>query len=99
MVDERYDPAFQRGYQEPVVEAPDAIPRRNPWLVILWALAVVLIAVGSFLLTQTSAVAGAEVVSVLVLPVVFAALAPWVLGVGLGALVAAVFAQSIRWRQ
>ncbi len=72
------------------------VEQRNPWLIVLWILAVLLIAAGGFTLTQTAQSTGADVVPVLILPVVFAALAPWLLGVGLAALVGAVFVQAIR---
>ena len=75
------------------------VDRRNPWLVVLWVLAVLLIAAGGFVIVQTTLPAsgtGDSVVPVFVLPVVFAALAPWLLGTGLAALVGAVFVHAQR---
>ena len=69
----------------------------NPWLVVLWVLAVALTAAGGFMVSQTAQPATGGLVPVLVLPAVYTALAPWVLGVGLGAVVAAVCVQAIRW--
>ena len=93
-LDPRYGAEFQRGFDEPVAEAVEA--RRNPWLILLWALAVLLIAAGAFVISQNAPVAGDTVVPVLVLPVVFTALAPWLLGTGLAALVAAVMVKALR---
>ncbi len=93
MVDERYDPAFQRDYEEP---EPEALPRRNPWLILLWVLAAVLIVAGAFVISQTTSTGGDTATAVIVLPVVFAALAPWLIGTGLAALVGAVFVNALR---
>ncbi len=56
MSDPRYDPRYQRGHEGEavapstpfprVVETVDAPRRRNPWLAVLWVLAVLLLALG-----------------------------------------------------
>ena len=75
------------------------VQQRNPWLVALWVLAALLVVSGAWLVWQStldSGGTGADVVPVFVLPVVFSALAPWVLGTGLAAVVGAVFVQAQR---
>ena len=75
------------------------VHQRNPWLAILWALAAALVISGAWLVWQSTLSAsgtGADVVPVFVLPAVFSALAPWVLGAGLAALVGAVFEHAQR---
>ena len=75
------------------------VQERNPWLVVLWVLAAVLVASGAWLVWQSTLSAsgtGADVVPVFVLPAVFSALAPWVLGAGLAAVVGAVFVHAQR---
>ena len=77
------------------------VDRRNPWLVVLWMLAALLLAAGAWLGWQATLAptgTGTDVVPVLVLPVVFASLAPWVLGAGVGALAGAVIAHATRRR-
>ena len=95
MVDERYDPAFQRGFSPP----PEALegPRpRNPWLIALWILAALLLLTGAFLLTQSAPVVGDSVIPVYVLPAVVLALAPWLVGTGLAAVVGATLVHALR---
>ena len=75
------------------------VDRRNPWLVVLWVLAVVLLAAGGWLLSQTSLSdtgTGDSVVPVFILPAVYSALVPWLIGTGLAALVGAVFVHAQR---
>lgn len=102
-IDPRYDPAFQRGYDQPGPESagPSVVApvdtRRNPWLAVLWGLAVLLIAGGVVLLTVVPSAETAT--GVYVLPVVLPAVAPWVVGAGLAALVAAVTLHAVRWQQ
>lgn len=99
MVDDRYDPAFQRGY-EPVVElAATRPPRRNPWLIALWILAAALLAAGAFLLSQSGTVTTGGIVPYFVLPAIALSLAPWLIGTGLAAVVGAVLVHALRWRE
>ena len=75
------------------------VQQRNPWLAVLWVLAAVLVVVGAWFAWQSGLPdtgTGADVVPVFVLPAVFSALAPWVLGTGLAALVGAVFVHAQR---
>jgi len=71
-----------------------SVVQRNGWLIALWVIGGVLLAAGGFLLTQTVVGSGRDVVPVMVLPVVFGALAPWLVGVGLAAIVGAVFVKA-----
>ena len=75
------------------------VQRRNGWLVLLWVLSALLLGAGAWLVWQTtlaSSGTGADVVPVFILPTVFSALAPWVLGAGLAGLVGAVFVHAQR---
>lgn len=87
MVDTRYDEVDERG-------------GRNPWLVLLWVVAGVLLGAGAALISQSGPAAGTgdSVVPVFVLPAVVLALAPWLVGTGLAAVVGAVLVHALRWR-
>ncbi len=98
MVDDRYDPAFQRGY-EPAPEALEGPPRRNPWLIALWILAFLLLAAGGFLLSQSGTATTGGIVPYFVLPAIALSLAPWLIGTGLAAVVGAVLVHALRWRE
>ncbi|MBU1589113.1 MAG: hypothetical protein KKH51_14395 [Actinobacteria bacterium] len=98
MVDDRYDPAFQRGY-EPAPEALEGQPRRNPWLIALWILAFLLLAAGALLLSQSGTVTTGGIVPYFVLPAIALSLAPWLIGTGLAAVVGAVLVHALRWRE
>ncbi len=117
--DPRFDPVFQRGHEDDlprrVVPAPVAEPvpvsvvgnpaslRGNPWVVVLWVLALGLSAAGLWAtwyaqdLYASPTIGNVE--SYYVMPAVLSAIAPWLLGVGLLALVAVVFLHAVRWRQ
>ena len=103
-VDPRYDPAFQRGYVEPEpLDAPAVARGRNPWLVVLWALAIALISAGVWGTWQAELTLASpnleNSVSYYVLPSVLQAICPWLVGAGLGALVGAVTIHAVRWRR
>lgn len=92
--DARYDPAFQRGYEEP--PPPEPVRRRNPWLAVLWVLAGLFILGGVAVLVVVPSADSAF--DVFVLPVL-QAIAPWLVGAGLAALVAAVTLHAVRAEQ
>ncbi|CAN5350158.1 hypothetical protein BH11ACT5_BH11ACT5_12210 [soil metagenome] len=104
MVDERYDPAFQRGY-EPVVElAEPAEPgRRNPWLAVLWVLAAVFTASGTAALYYSTLALSSpnldNTVTFYVIPQLLQAVAPWLVGVGLATFSGVVFVHAAQWRR
>lgn len=103
-VDPRFDPAFQRGFAQAAPgPAPAPTLRGNPWVVVLWALAVLLTGGGlwAFWQSQTSRDSQGvdSVPSDYVLPVLLEGVAPWLLLVGLATLVATVFLYAVRWRK
>ena len=109
--DRRFNPVYQQGHEDdgsarpespPVVERSREFPAaRNPWLVVLWLLAVGLLAsgLGALWYSQTLlAVPNPDSVQEFyVIPAVLAALAPWFVLVGLAALVGVVFLHAVRW--
>ncbi|MCU1410599.1 MAG: hypothetical protein JWR04_1306 [Rhodoglobus sp.] len=101
MVDERYDPAFQRGF-EPVVE-PVETRGRNPWLIVLWVLAVVFTAAGAAALYYSTLALSSpnldNTVTFYVVPQLLQAVAPWLVGVGLATLSGVVFVHAVQWRR
>jgi hypothetical protein len=104
--DPRFDPAFQRGYVAPHTEEPIAEPaglRGNPWVVVLWVLAVLFTATGLWALWQSEVQLNSpnldNVVTFYVFPNIMQALAPWVVGAGLACLVLVVFLHAVRWRR
>ena len=101
MVDERYDRAFQRGY-EPVVE-PAETRRRNPWMIVLWILAALLLAGGAYGLWQSEVTLNTpnvdNTVTFYVFPRILQAVAPWLFGVGLATLAGVVFVHAVQWRR
>jgi len=88
-------------------EQPEPRPPLNPWLVALWASALVLMVAGVwgqiYLETTTYRTMGAGYVEALnaeglaVLPAVVGSLAPWLVGIGLAAAVGATAIHSMRW--
>ena len=99
-IDPKYDAAFQRGYVEPEPEPERA--RRNPWLIVLWSLGVVLLVGGIVALWHAQVILASpnlgNEVTYYVLPYVLEALAPWFVGAGLAAVVSAVVVHAVRWR-
>lgn len=104
MVDSRYDPAFQRGF-EPAEPPPEdvEVPRRNPWLVVLWTLAVVFTAGGAAALYHSTLALSSpnldNTVTFYVIPQLLQAIAPWLVGVGLATLSGVVFVHAVQWRR
>lgn len=102
--DPRFDPAYQRGYVAEAAPSPvepvETSHRANPWLIVLWALAVLLLGVGvgayawAELVTNPSAAA-----TLVVYPAIVTALAPWVAYVGLLGVILAVYVQAVQWRR
>lgn len=77
--------------------------RGNPWVIVLWAIAI-LFPVGGLGMTWYSEQAAAtpdvgSPVTYYVLPAVLGAVAPLVLGVGLATLAGVVFLHAVRWRR
>jgi hypothetical protein len=106
VVDPRYDPAFQRGYEAPVssvVEPVEASRRRNPWLVVLWILAIAFTASGIAALYYSTAALSSpnldNTVAFYVVPQLVQAVAPWLVGVGLATLSGVVFVHAVQWRR
>ena len=105
MVDSRYDPAFQRGYEEPLASPAEALeaPRRNPWLAVLWILAVVFTAAGAAALYYSELALSTpnldNTVASYVFPSLLQAVAPWLFGVGLATLSGVVFVHAVQWRR
>ena len=104
--DPRFDPTFQRGYVAPHIEEPITEPaglRGNPWVVVLWVLAVLFIAAGVWALWQSEVQLNSpnldNVVTFYVFPDIMQALAPWLVGAGLACLVLVVFLHAIHWRR
>jgi hypothetical protein len=101
MADPRYDPAFQRGY-EPVPEALEGT-RRNPWLIVLWILAVVLTATGATALYYSEQALNApnpeNSVAFSVSAGLLQSVGPWLFGVGLATLSGVVFVHAVQWRR
>jgi hypothetical protein len=109
--DPRFDPAFQRGYEGPGSErAHEAVVDEaatglggNPWIVVLWVLAVVFTATGVWALWQSEVQLNSpnldNVVTFYVFPNIMRALAPWLVGAGLACLVLVVFLHAVRWRR
>ena len=92
----------------PVVEdEPDEEPlphRFNPWLAVLWVLGLVLVASGSFVnwLIYSQSVNSdpfADGEAYWALVSVVQTFAPWFVGVGLAAVVAAVLIHALDWRE
>ncbi|MGX5682207.1 hypothetical protein [Schumannella luteola] len=117
-LDERFDPVFQRGHEDDAIAfAPHPSPAReaevpiaaaaglrgNPWVVVLWSVAVLFSAggLGMTWYSQQLAVAPdvGTPVSYYVLPAVLGAVAPIVLGVGLATLAGVLFLHAVRWRR
>ena len=86
MVDPRYDPAFQRGYVPP--------PAKVPWPVAPLVFSTVLIAVGTVAFLVPSPAIAISVADY-VAPLVLAAVAPWLLAVGVAAFLASVVVRSV----
>jgi hypothetical protein len=110
--DPRFDPAFQRGYEnrpgstsavEAVDDEPAAGLRGNPWVVVLWVLAVLFVATGVWALWQSEVQLNSpnldNVVTFYVFPDIMQALAPWLVGAGLACLVLVVFLHAVSWRR
>ena len=102
MVDERYDPAFQRGYTPPP-EALEGPGRRNPWLALLWILAAVFTASGAAALYYSTLALSSpnldNTVTFYVFPQLLQAVAPWLVGVGLATFSGVVFVHAAQWRR
>jgi len=108
--DPRFNPVYQRGHEDDLMPAPlpptDRVGRprspRNPWVPVLWVLAIGLLAFGVWAeLYAQKLIASPNVDSVeeyYVIPTVLAELAPWFVAVGLAAIVAAVVLHAVRWR-
>ena len=107
MSDPRYDPAYQRGYVEPEPVAStsrpvDAARSRNPWLALLWALAVALPLGGVAALLIAGAVELAppsDPFTYYVLPALLEGVAPWLVAAGSSAVVGAVLIHVLDWRR
>jgi hypothetical protein len=107
MSDPRYDPAFQRGYREPeptptAPESQDATRSRNPWLTLLWVLAVVLMLGGIAALLTVGALELAppsDPFTFYVLTDLLAGVGPGLVGAGVGGFVGAVFIHALDWRR
>ena len=105
MVDPRYDPAFQRGYEPPApsVVEPVETRRRNPWLAVLWILAIAFTASGIAALYYSTAALSSpnldNTVAFYVFPQLLQAVAPWLVGVGLATLSGVVFVHAVQWRR
>ena len=93
---------------DPVVEdesEEELPPRRfNPWLAVLWVLGLVLIAAGSFVnwLIYSQSVNSdpfADGEAYWALVSVVQNFAPWFVGVGLAAVIAAVLIHALDWRE
>ena len=97
--DPRFDPAFQRGYEEPAVVVAKA--RFNPWLLVLWILGIGLTAAGVWAQWQLVTVEPSSdtVNAYYVIPALLREFSPWLVAVGLAAVVAAVFLHALRWRE
>lgn len=113
--DERFDPVFQRGHEDDAVSfaphpaAPPAVVpdepaglRGNPWVVVLWAIAVLFSAGGLWMQWYSQELDATpnvdSVTSYYVIPAVLQAVSPWLLGVGLATLSGVVFLHAVRWR-
>lgn len=102
-LDPRFDPAYQRGY-DPVAEPVPVAQKRsiNPWIPVLWVLAIGLTAAGAWAQYQSQLMFSSpnidNVRDYYVTPGVLAALAPWLFCIGLAAVVATVFLHAVRWR-
>lgn len=106
-LDPRFDPAFQRGYDpaaEPVRVPQTDVPGRriNPWMPVLWLLAIGLTAAGAWAQYQSRLMMARpnvdNVADYYVTPAVLEAFAPWLFCIGLAAIVATVFLHAVRWR-
>ncbi len=112
MSDPRYDPRFQRGGDqdggfEPELAAStvrpvDATRHRNPWLALLWVLAVALTLGGVAALLIVGAVELAppsDPFTFYVLTALLEGVAPWLVAAGLFAIVGAGFIHALEWRR
>jgi hypothetical protein len=112
MSDPRYDPRFQRGGDqdgsvEPeavasIVRPVDATRSRNPWLALLWVLAVALPLGGMAALLVVGAVELAppsDPFTYYALTALLEGVAPWLVAAGLFALAGAGFIHALEWRR
>lgn len=105
MVDERYDPAFQRGHTAPdsLPEALEGPGRRNPWLAVLWTMAAVFTLAGAAALYYSTLALSSpnldNTVTFYVFPQLLQAVAPWLVGVGLATFSGVVFVHAVQWRR
>jgi uncharacterized membrane protein YhaH (DUF805 family) len=103
-VDPRYDPQFQRGYEPPeqVDAQPSRVPRRNPWLAVLWVLGVAMVVGGVWATWQSELLINSpnleNSVAFYVFPGVLQSIAPWLSGVGIATIAGTVFLYAARWR-
>lgn len=101
------EPAARR-LEEPTVLLSETAAREqsslrgNPWVAVLWVLAIALIAAGvaaqwfaQAMLTNARTVSAQ---TLYVVPAVLAELSPWLVAVGLVSLVAVVMLHAVRWR-
>jgi len=96
------------------IEEPPAGRGRNPWLIVLWVLGFVLLAVGMWGLVQAAERAadptyvmvegyGSEqyrapgVEDFYVVPIILASLAPWLVALGIGSIIAAATVHAVHW--
>ena len=80
----------------------DAPRQRNPWLTLLWVLAVALTLGGAAALLTVGAVELAppsDPFTFYVLTALLAGVGPWLVGSGLLAMVGAVFIHALEWRE
>lgn len=117
-IDDRFDPLFQRGHEEdsvafaprvvagplpePVTESAPSL-RGNPWVVVLWVLALLFSAGGLWMQWYSQMLYATpdfdSATTYYVIPAVLQALSPWLLGVGLATLAGVVFLHAVRWRR
>lgn len=87
----------------PSATEPPPSLRGNPWVVVLWAIAVLFSAGGLWMAWYSQVLFASpnveNVVTYYVLPAVLDALAPWLLGVGIATLAGVVFLHATRWRR
>ena len=76
---------------------------RNPWLAVLWVLAVVFTIGGTAALYYSTAALNSpnldNTVTFYVFPQLLQAVAPWLVGVGLATLSGVVFVHAVQWRR
>ena len=115
-IDPRFDPHFQRGHEddptavlrelgEPLEAASaERTPRgRNPWMAVLWILAIVLLSFGlsAAFISNSMMLAGNfnSVSEYYVIPKTLESVAPWFVAVGLASVVGVVFMHAVRWER